>query len=1360
MNPVEYVENQILVRNEPHIYAFSANTLPDYLKVGDTFRPVDIRIEEWNKKISEALGSAVQVRLEKKLAETAVVDDVYFRDYAVHDFLRNTLGKQSIENADPSLTEKYSREFFKDVKPSDVEAAIAAVRDEYRNANPVKKYTYYRLAEKKPVDFHWCNDQKWELRPNQQKVVDAFVEKSDEKELLMYAVMRFGKSFTAMYCALRSDAKKVLIVSAKADVATEWKATVEKPKCFEGYRFLVDRDFVEDQDAISKTLNEGKRAAVFLTLQNLSGKDKDGKSIKKKLTRVFETEYDLIIVDETHFGAWAKKYGSSLKDDDIEEDAKSIIDDQKLKKSFHKAHSKLASKQKLHLSGTPYNLLYDKTFCSDNIIAAVQFSDILSEKEKWDSEHFEDIENENTNPDTGYPYQEFDNPYFGFPRMLRFAFNPTERARDTISALSKDGKWTLTEMFRAHDDEFDHSEDVLQLLKIIDGSEHDDTILSFLDIPKIKEHSVCKHMVLVLPYKSSCDAMAKLLQDHRSEFINLSDYEVLNVAGHRSPSELSSVDQVKAKISSCEDAGKKTVTLTVNKMLTGVTVKEWDTMIMLKNTHSAQEYDQAVFRIQNQYVMEYEAEDGSHFKRDMKPQTILVDFDPMRIFEIQGTSSNIVSTVSHKNESFEDALQTELKYFPIITYNGKKLVNVEPNNIVEIITQYNRQKSILDEASSIELDTGILSDKYIAAFIEAQSKLGLFNPLSIDAHTGQETDVDIPEPEESDTEENTDGEAGMPSPSGNDDTKNGKANKELAQKFRMCMVNILFYVFLSSSEIDRLEDVLPSLEGPEKERNLRIFRHLGLDRSFIRRICIQGSTRFSIEINNKIKNANLLSNDARLTPERRAANALDRFSRISDSEVVTPLSICSGMVDCIGIDRLAEIVENGGKILDIAAKTGEFAYTVFYALKDRVDINKLKNCIYSVPTSGATYEFTRRMYEILGLSLENLADIDKINAYDLIENDKQGKRGSLLLGQNKPFNSISRNDDISEGDDKLKFDVVVGNPPYQQNISKSEGNKSLSKQLFPWFVIMATKISKKYVSLITPSKWFTGDAQDGSFIALRDFAQKNNHFSQIHHFGDSGNIFSGVAIGAVNYFLYEKGYEGECSFYNGLEETPSKRPLLEEGTDVILSLNPTVSIVKKIISHPSFASLMSLTKGRNAFGITGKQEKDVSYPEYFDGAYELRCAYETVKYVKEESVRKNKDVADAWKVFVSKGNGGAGLLSDGKPVSILGRAFVGKERSVCTDSLIPIGRFDTEAEAVNLQKYMSTKFLRLMVGIMKVSQNLYQNVYKFVPMQDFTDRSDIDWSRSVGEIDVQLYQKYKLTPEEINYIEYIIKPME
>jgi len=190
--------------------------------------------------------------------------------------------------------------------------------------------------------------------------------------------------------------------------------------------------------------------------------------------------------------------------------------------------------------------------------------------------------------------------------------------------------------------------------------------------------------------------------------------------------------------------------------------------------------------------------------------------------------------------------------------------------------------------------------------------------------------------------------------------------------------------------------------------------------------------------------------------------------------------------------------------------------------------------------------------------------------------------------------------------------------------------------------------------------------------------------------------------------------------------------------------------------------LSKLTTGRDAFGITGKKEnvESISSTSYFDGAIELRCAHEEIRFVARNIITRSIDVLGKWKVFTSKGNGGAGTLGEGKPVAIIGKAYIGKPGSACTDSLLPFGKFETKEEAVNLQKYMKTKFFRFCVGILKTSQNLYQIVYKFVPIQDFTKNSDIDWNNTVDKIDEALYSKYKLAEDEIAFIETMIKPME
>ena len=169
---------------------------------------------------------------------------------------------------------------------------------------------------------------------------------------------------------------------------------------------------------------------------------------------------------------------------------------------------------------------------------------------------------------------------------------------------------------------------------------------------------MCQHIVCVLPYCASCDALEALIENHRDEFKNLKDYKIINISGVDSPNEYRNIQAVKAEIKHCAARDTKTLTLTVNRMLTGSTVEEWDTMIFLKDTASPQEYDQAIFRLQNQYIREYISADGDTIKYNMKPQTLLVDFDPHRMFVMQEQKSQIynANTDASGNEHLRDRL--------------------------------------------------------------------------------------------------------------------------------------------------------------------------------------------------------------------------------------------------------------------------------------------------------------------------------------------------------------------------------------------------------------------------------------------------------------------------------------------------------------------------------------------------------------------------------------------------------------------------------------------------------------------------------------------------------------------------------
>lgn len=282
MRDISVLENIIVGRVDPHIYAFTTGTVPNYLKVGDTYRPVSVRLNEWKEYFPD---------LEKQYEEIAKVDsDVYFRDFAIHYFLESEKKRIRLQQADIPASVYYSKEFFREATVHDIVEAIEDITRDYQEKGG--KYQFYNAETCLAETFTYARTENYEPRPNQQETINRFkaAVNAGRTNLLMYAVMRFGKSFTSMCCAVEMGADIVTIVSAKADVKEEWKRTVESHTKFADYVFIDGSVLLANENIIKETLADGKKAAIFLTLQDLQGDE-----IKEKHKEVFENQ---ITVDE------------------------------------------------------------------------------------------------------------------------------------------------------------------------------------------------------------------------------------------------------------------------------------------------------------------------------------------------------------------------------------------------------------------------------------------------------------------------------------------------------------------------------------------------------------------------------------------------------------------------------------------------------------------------------------------------------------------------------------------------------------------------------------------------------------------------------------------------------------------------------------------------------------------------------------------------------------------------------------------------------------------------------------------------------------------------------------------------------
>ena len=1359
MKDLSILDSLITGRVEPHIYAFTTNTIPNYLKVGDTYRPVSKRLREWREYFPN---------LEQKFEGIAkITDDVYFRDFAVHYFLESEKRRVRLKASDLSEGGYYSKEFFREATVDDVEEAIADIHEDYNSKSG--KYHYYDSKTQLPTTEKYASTGMWFPRPNQQATIDAFktAVANGRTHLLMYAVMRFGKSFTSMCCAKEIGANLVVIVSAKADVRDEWRKTVESAENFRNdYEFFSSDDLKNNYTIITDTLvnpTNPKKVVVFLTLQDLQGEN-----IKEKHAQIFGRKIDLLIVDETHFGARAEKYGAVLRasqGEKLSKEEKYAVED------ILESTKEFDVNVTVHLSGTPYRILMSDEFDREqDLIAFYQFTDIVREQEEWDRDNLAKDE----------PNEEWENPYFGFPQMIRFAFNPNESARKRMAALRENGMSdafsalfkpkSVVKAVNGSHKLFVHEQEILELLEVIDGSKEDEELLGFLDYDKIKDEKMCRHIVIVLPYCASCDALEALIKNNTDKFKNLNDYEIINISGVDNPNRYKKPSDIKKAISDCEAKGKKTITLTVNRMLTGSTVPEWDTMLFLKDTSSPQEYDQAVFRLQNQYIKTFADENGESIKFNMKPQTLLVDFDPDRVFVMQEQKAQVynVNTDEAGNSKLRERIEEELRISPVIVMNKDKIVQITATDILKAVSEYSKSRGVAEETVEIPVDMSLLDIAAIRAAIERENELGSKAGLTIKGADGDGDDMNMPDENEptdtsGETGETTGTETQTDEPA--DTTQSEEKTKDAVKQFRSYYARILFFAFLTKNIVISLNDIIDCIAEPN---NARIAKNLGISKVVLEEMLAHADKFVLSRLDYKIQNLNQLSHDDSVEPIARASVSVQKFGKLGESEVITPKHICKDMIDMIDDADLRAVMDNGSKVLDIAGKAGEFALAVFEKyIAFGYDKEALKDVIYTIPTSGITYEFTRMIYEILGLNVDNIAS--KFTSYSLLEvKDEDGNidyaKIAALLRQNKPFDSITMNDEITEGDVKVNFDVVVGNPPYQENIG-SQSNRSLSKQLYPTMMQMAITINPKHLTLITPSRWFTGNAQDRSFVKLREFVRDHNHFRKITNFLSSSDVFDGVSVpGGVNYFLFEPNYSGTITFKEVQQkaETCVERPLFEDGLEVILPMNRMISILQKIRAT-DFVSMEEIVTGRNPFGIPANDaDLNKEMVESQDELHKIRilCAYEKIQYVSQELITRNSSLCDHWKVFTSKMNGGAGTLLDGKQVAILGRTFVMGPGSICSNTLLAVGDFDNQTEAENLNKYMNTKFFRFMLGIKKIAQVLTSNIYSFVPQQNFKNSSDITWTNSLADIDKQLYAKYALTEEEIAFIESMIKPME
>ena len=335
----------------------------------------------------------------------------------------------------------------------------------------------------------------------------------------------------------------------------------------------------------------------------------------------------------------------------------------------------------------------------------------------------------------------------------------------------------------------------------------------------------------------------------------------------------------------------------------------------------------------------------------------------------------------------------------------------------------------------------------------------------------------------------------------------------------------------------------------------------------------------------------------------------------------------------------------------------------------------------------------------------------------------------------------------------VKIKAIVGNPPYQ--IIDGGGTGSSAVPVYNSFVAVSQSLKPNYISMIMPAKWYSGGR------GLDEFRQEmlnDTRMSKLVDFVDSRDVFPTVDIaGGICYFLWDADYDDDCTVVNISNGKMSSEKRLLNAFDTFIRDSRIIDIINKAMPQTSSPSLAQKVYSRKPFGL---RSFDKGFPAK-PGRNIRLFGSGGISYLSESDVPQNLALAPKWKVIMSKASAEhAGQTDKEGRKRIVSRLEVLEPGTICTESYLLLDIFDSEEDARNMHKYMRTQFVRFLIGAILLTQNIVRDKFRFVPQQDFTANSDIDWSKSVGEIDAQLYAKYNLSDEEIAFIESMIKPME
>lgn len=1167
------------------------------------------------------------------------------------------------------------------------------------------------------------------LRPEQHDAVKRTIKQlGKSKRMLWNAKMRFGKTICALHVAKKLKALRTIIITHRPEVKDSWRDDFYKTFCCDEKWYYVD-----DRKLLASTLEsvgEEGHCVYFASVQDLRGSKKVGGEINKN-DEVFSTPWDLVIVDEAHEGTQTQ-LGEAVLNQLIHKDVSTLF-----------------------LSGTPFNLFdayeEEEVFTWDYVMEQ-------RAKREWEKEHEGDS-----------------NPYAGLPALSIYTYD----LGSLLSEYSDEDKaFNFREFFRTDEQgDFVHKRDVCRFLNLLCREDGD----SLYPFSNKHYREIFSHTLWILPGVKEAKALSKLLAEHPVFRL----FRVVNVAG-RGDEEIAmhkALRQVTDAIGDDSDT-TYTITLSCGRLTTGVSVKPWTGVFMMagSTTTSAATYMQTIFRVQTPYT----------HNGKMKTDCYAFDFAPDRALRIFAETAKVSHKVGKQTDEDRKILGEFLNFCPIISVDGSQMKPYDVNTMLGQLKQAQIERVVqggFEDGALYNDELLELSAVKLEEFEELKKVIGETKK------THQLSGIDINRQGFSDEEyaEKAKLEATKKEELSSDEQERLDELKKKSDDLRRNAISILRSIsirmplMLYGAEIED-EDKELSIDNFVKlvDKSWEEFMPRGVTKEVFQRFKRYYDPDVFREAGKRIREIARKADDLTIEERIGCITALFATFRNPDKEtVLTPWRVVNmHLADSLGgycfmdkafaqpLDTPRQVVIKGvtdkvfhpkSRILEINSKSGLYplyaAYSIYRArLKEALDKGEevddasalqlwnqtLEENILVVCKTPMAQSITRRTlagFRKTAVHAEDYPELIKTitTKPDCVVN---------MLRSGKEFWKIN-------DDEMMKIDAVIGNPPYQVTAEKTSDTP-----VYHHFIDLAINLAPR-VTLITPARYLFNSGKTPKAWNTKILSDK--HFRVVWYKANSRDVFPTADIkGGVAVMYRDQDQCFGLSFAAYPELNSIAQKVSKKGSKGNAVLSDIIYAQNKFDLNQLYADY---PQAKEVVGSNGRERRLTTsiftqLPIFSDcpqdDAYQilgLIDAERCYRWVKKVYIEEHPNI-ELYKVLVPKSNG-SGAIGEVLSTPLIGEPLIG-----VTQTFITIGAFKTRAEAEACLKYVKTRFARTMLGILKVTQDNPKDTWRLVPLQDFTSNSDIDWSRSVDEIDAQLYRKYGLDSSEIAFIKEKVRPME